>query len=142
MALRGKKKTRFHSRWRVDQDYVQKLSPAERAWLDRFNDEYYRAEFAEKPLHPEVRRGEIFSAQNAAERDLVTAPTTKVTAATTSPVTRPCLRVRFYQAEDYRMLSKPLDQKALEDDLVALMEDASKPCDLVSLFARRLRPAS
>jgi hypothetical protein len=43
----------------VDQDYLARLSPEERAWLDRFNGEFYNAEFGAAPLHEdeEVQRG-------------------------------------------------------------------------------------
>lgn len=41
--------------WAADQDYWDKLSVEERAWLAQFNAEYYRAEFkrARPAIHPE-----------------------------------------------------------------------------------------
>jgi hypothetical protein len=132
MANGKKKATRFHSRWRVDQDYLQKLGPAERDWIEKFNDEYYRAEFKGEPLHPAgPLRRQIFRAQNAAAVDLVTAATTEVTKAMTTKVSdRPSLRVRFYVAEDYRMLAKPLKAAQLEDELLEALADDQEPKDL------------
>lgn len=144
MASGKKKATRFHSRWRVDQDYLQKLGPADRDWIEKFNDEYYRAEFTGDALHPAggLRR-DIFAAQNSAARDLVTAATTEVVRAITTKVSdRPSLRVRFYVAEDFRMLAKPLKAPQLEDELLDAIADDQEPQDLVEFFARKLRSAS
>lgn len=63
-------------RWAVDNvgpgGYAHKLSPAERRWLERFNREYYDADFkAGRPLHrtKELRRS-CYGLQNAAHRDV------------------------------------------------------------------------
>lgn len=37
----------------ADQDYFRKLSNADREWLYKFNNEYYRGEFGDKPIHPD-----------------------------------------------------------------------------------------
>ena len=61
-----------HKQWRVDQDYVKTLSPEEKAWLNKFNQEYYRNRFSkEGDLHnsPELKRA-CYSNENAANRDL------------------------------------------------------------------------
>ncbi len=42
-----RKYTRRHLNWRLDYDYWHKLSDAEKEWLDKFNDEYYRNTFDE-----------------------------------------------------------------------------------------------
>lgn len=99
----GRKKTRFHSRWRLDQDYLAKLSPDERAWLEQFNAEYYRGEFEGEPLHPrgEARR-EIYRRFNAAARDLVTASSDQIAEATAPATPRACFGPRFYGPADYR----------------------------------------
>jgi len=36
-----KRYIRHHLKWRVDYDYLSKLSKEDSAWLSRFNDEYY-----------------------------------------------------------------------------------------------------
>lgn len=46
-----KKKTRYHSQWRVDQDYKDKLTQEDLEWLEKFNDEYYRSDFSDEPVH-------------------------------------------------------------------------------------------
>lgn len=123
-----KKRTRHHSRWRIDQDYRQKLSPEECLWLDKFNDEYYRAEFTETPLHPKEKRGEIYDAQNAAQRDLVTASSADVREALgTSVSDRPSLRVRFYDPGDYPFARVPMRQARLEQLLTELVETPEVP---------------
>jgi hypothetical protein len=115
-----RKKTRHHSRWRNDCDYRHKLRPLERAWLDTFIDEYYRAEFGETPLHDEDQRREIYDAQNAAQRDIVTASSADVREALgTSVSDRPSLRVRFYEPGDYPFARPPLRPDRLE---VAVLE--------------------
>lgn len=119
-----RKKTRHHSRWRIDQDYRHKLSAADRRWLDKFNDEYYRAEFDETPLHPAEKRSEIYDAQNAAQRDLVTASPVDVRESLGQKVSdRPSIRVRFYDPADYPFARPPLRRGRLED----LLNDASEP---------------
>lgn len=142
MATGGKsKRTRFHARWRIDQDYLAKLAPEDRAWVEKFNDEYYRADFKGEPLHPpgELRR-DVYAAQNAAARDIVTAAKDEVIKAVTSKVAnRPSLRVRFCMAEDYQMLAKPKEASAIEDDLLQSLERESQEADLVEIFSRPLK---
>ena len=47
-------------RWRVDADYLEKLSPADRAWYLQYLDEEYRACFPpdEEPILPKKARRE------------------------------------------------------------------------------------
>lgn len=121
--MNTRKKTRHHSRWRIDQDYRHKLSPAERLWLDQFTDEYYRAEFSEAPLHADDLRHEIYDAQNAAQRDLVTASSADVRTALEREVSdRPSLRVRFYDPGDYPFARPPLAASRFEDVLFEAIE--------------------
>jgi len=59
-------------RWRVDQDYLEKLSPSERQWLAQFNDRYYGADFrgdTEQEWSNQERRA-AFVAKNTANGDL------------------------------------------------------------------------
>ena len=61
-----------HKQWKVDQDYIKDLSPEEREWLGKFNQEYYRNRFTkEDNLHntPELKRA-CYSNENASNRDL------------------------------------------------------------------------
>ena len=61
-------------RWKVDQDYLNKLSPEEKEWLSRFNDNYIGADFRtdkENAWSPEERRV-VYRAKNAAGRDVFT----------------------------------------------------------------------
>lgn len=60
--------------WRVDQDYVDRLSPIERQWLAQFNDRFYGADFrgeSSSTWSTDERR-EVYRAKNAANRDLMT----------------------------------------------------------------------
>jgi hypothetical protein len=71
-----RKKTRQHNRGRCDssKDYGHKLSPADRAWLERFEDEYYRLQFdrdESKQLHNLEQRRQIYRADHAARRDVL-----------------------------------------------------------------------
>lgn len=62
-----------NKQWMVDQDYSDKLSPEEKEFLGRFNQEYYRNRFesSEKDLHstPEQKKS-CYSNENARNRDL------------------------------------------------------------------------
>lgn len=82
IGLVSKKKKNLHGlrpatfprsvRWRVDQDYTDKLSPEDRQFLAEFNDAYYGADFRgtdPDDWGPEERR-ERYRAKNAANRDL------------------------------------------------------------------------
>jgi hypothetical protein len=59
--------------WMVDQDYSHKLSAEEKAWLSRFNQEYYdNSRLSEvDSLHntPELKKS-CYNATNARNRDL------------------------------------------------------------------------
>jgi hypothetical protein len=117
-----KRNTRHHSRWRIDQDYRHKLSDDDRAWLDRFNGEYYRAEFDGAPLHGDGQRREIYSAQNAAARDVVTVPGEVVLdqVRRIEQVTRPNIRPRYYAPSDYAMFRRA--QGVSEDQLILRLD--------------------
>ena len=60
------------ARWKVDQDYISRLSDDERRWLAQFHDEYYGGFFSPKreALHStkELRR-ECYAANNATNAD-------------------------------------------------------------------------
>lgn len=59
--------------WMVDQDYLAKLSPEEREWLGRFNQEYYRNTFenSSDDLHnTKELKQKCYSTENARNRDL------------------------------------------------------------------------
>ena len=62
-------------RWAVDWDYLHKLGPAERAWLERFGREFYgadaRALKSPGALHATRElRASVYGAQNSAFRDV------------------------------------------------------------------------
>ena len=57
-------------RWKVETDYAQKLSPAEKEWLAKFNDEFAGASFGPEPLHDSVdAKRELYRHKNAANKD-------------------------------------------------------------------------
>lgn len=98
-------RTRRHSHWRLDQDYLDRLSLADRQWVEKFNAEYYRAEFSDKPLHSPRQRREIWRAQYAADCDILTAAPETVKASTDKihGVRRRDIRLasRYYSPDDY-----------------------------------------
>lgn len=118
------KYTHFYNLWRDDCDYQGSLPDPERAWLEKFRAEYYRAEFDENPLHDENGRRDVYQAHNAAARDLVTKPGDDVLESLEkiANVERPCLSIRFYDLGDYRMFSNPANQ---DDELVVEWLDAA-----------------
>lgn len=62
----GKKAREF-----VDYDYLDKLSPEEREWLDRFSREYYHNNFAAEPnAHPPTDKLKLYAADHARRRDI------------------------------------------------------------------------
>ena len=68
--------------WMVDQDYTKTLSPEEKEWLGRFNQEYYRNRFEspELDLHKtKKQRKECNLNDNANRRDLLTIEDLKCT---------------------------------------------------------------
>jgi hypothetical protein len=57
----------------LDYDYIGQLSTEEKKWFDKFNEEYYRAYFNKKTnkhVHKKAQRKEVYSANNARNRDL------------------------------------------------------------------------
>lgn len=58
-------------KWQVDQDYAHTLDDANKDWLSKFNQEYYKCHFegGEESLHstPELRKS-CYSADNASRR--------------------------------------------------------------------------
>ena len=64
---------RKHVRDYIDQDYIGLLSEEDKAWLNSFNNEYYKSFFPknEEHLHntTELKRA-VYSAKNARNRDL------------------------------------------------------------------------
>lgn len=63
-------------RWRVDQDYLSQLAPAERRWLADFLNCYYGADFRdddEGVWDVEARRA-VYRANNAANADVSSLP--------------------------------------------------------------------
>lgn len=57
--------------WRMDYDYLKSLTPEERAWLERFNEEYYDAQFKGPVTDGTVNtRRSAYRRKNAANRDL------------------------------------------------------------------------
>lgn len=84
MSCVGKKTKNLHGlnprtfpqsvRWKVDQDYLARLTPEEKAWLSRFNDCFIGADFRgddEKTWTKEERRV-VYRAKNASGRDVYT----------------------------------------------------------------------
>jgi hypothetical protein len=66
------RRTRAYICWRIDQDYWRKLSLEERAYLERFNSEFYRAELAGDTLHPPELHAKCRAAFCAAQKDAAT----------------------------------------------------------------------
>ncbi len=69
----SKRHTRRKSRDFNDFDYVDKLSPTEKAWLDKFAREYYQNQFTntrkDKHARQEQRR-QCYGTENARQRDM------------------------------------------------------------------------
>ena len=59
----------------VDYDYIDQLDPSTAAWLGQFSDEYYGARFVanKEAIHPQDMRKDIYSANNARNRDVMSA---------------------------------------------------------------------
>ena len=56
-----------------DIDYLDKLNPDEKEWLNKFMDEYVNASFSEKPLQTKKsQRKDCESRNNARNRDILT----------------------------------------------------------------------
>lgn len=63
-----------HKQWAVDYDYINGLTPEDKVWLGRFNQEYYRNRIKKsdpKALHnTDTLRRSLYSRENSANRDL------------------------------------------------------------------------
>jgi hypothetical protein len=113
------KKTRARLKWALDYDYLGKLSPEQKAWMEKFNDEYYRSEFSDEPLHNEAQRLSISRANNANERDIFVIHPSKVSQLRDSiPNHRPSIKCRFYFESDYI-----LESVSPEDLLIEFIDE-------------------
>lgn len=67
-------------KWRIDYDYLSRLSPEERLWLDRFTVEYYLRGELKTPnsLHNNSQTALLYKDDNAARCDVVTLPASTV----------------------------------------------------------------
>ncbi len=63
------KQKRPTHKWAIDQDYWDKLNEEERAWLLKFNNEYYKGKVGTSPIHPEHLRHDCYNRNNAMQRD-------------------------------------------------------------------------
>lgn len=62
-----------NKRWAMEVDYVERLSPKDRAWLSQFNQEFHTGYFPKgrKPLHRTKKaRRECYARNNLQNRDL------------------------------------------------------------------------
>jgi hypothetical protein len=63
-----------NKRWAIDQDYIDGLSPEEKAWLAQFNNEYYGGKVKKgdnTALHnSDSLRKDCYARNNASNRDL------------------------------------------------------------------------
>lgn len=57
-------------RWKWDCDYLDKLSPEEKAWFEKFNEAYIGADSKALADWPTKARKETYQQKNAANRDL------------------------------------------------------------------------
>lgn len=75
------KRTRPNIKWKVDYDYVEKLSAEQKEWLDKFTDEYYRGDLKKPTIHnisTKAKRKRLTDANNAANRDIYSLPPKKI----------------------------------------------------------------
>jgi hypothetical protein len=115
------KRTRHHTRSFIDQDYLSKLSTEERAWLERFNDAYYRADFGDEPHKVQAAfRRDSYGRQNARARELLTAPPRAVAEQLARIAAAPrCAAPRYYRLEDYAMFA---ESTRTEDALLEVID--------------------
>lgn len=94
-------------RWAVDQDYVEKLSPREKAWLDRFNREYHAGDLRKgdpENIHStDELRKDCYRRNNWQNRDL------------------------FSQKNAIGMVSGDVEQIGVENDLVEKIDRIKTP---------------
>lgn len=62
-----------HRQWAVDNlDYAKTLPPDARAWLEKFNREFYGTSFSDESLHStQEQKRACYTANNAAYRDVM-----------------------------------------------------------------------
>jgi len=62
-----------------EEDYIKKLSKADKQWLDKFNNEYYRGIFTNHPLHTTLKqKRECYTRNNKAQVDALTSNRTEL----------------------------------------------------------------
>lgn len=110
-----KKRNRKSQNWRIECDYKKKLTPEEKAWLDKFQDEYQRNTFTDNPLHNEQQRKELYQSYNTAWADIVTQTNDEVRSRFKKSLTNfKQLSQRVYTPDDYVQR----DASSLEDALI------------------------
>ena len=105
--MKKNRRVRYYNKWRCDSlaDYGSSLSPADRAWLDKFEREYYCGE--NHGIHPDEYRNELYTQNNIAARDIVTVTGDAVTTQTKiinrayATSKTPSLLSRWYHPSDY-----------------------------------------
>jgi hypothetical protein len=141
------KKTRTRLKWALDYDYLAKLSTEQRAWLEKFNDEYYRCEVSSETKNTNA----IYAANNASERDIRTTVPAKV-AEKRKNIWKyhPSLKVRFYHESDYATVSKNPEEALIDlidsaEELYAELVNVNRRAAVVEIisvqkFLRKFSP--
>ncbi len=103
--------------WRLEKDYMHKLSSEERLWIQKFDEEFHLGFFRGEPLHfDESKRRNIVNDKNAARRDIVTAPESLDL---TKPVTH--ISIKYYCHSDW---FKPDVACSPEDAIIDMIDHA------------------
>lgn len=132
------KRTRVHRNWAVDYDYRGKLNAEELAYLEKFTDEFYRSDLKDAELHAPSQKKALYAANNAAQRDIYTAPPHLVTQYRQAiPDHKPNIKAKFYFESDYCLISS--NPEDFYNEIIDENEKAAKTaCVILTLNTRRL----
>ncbi len=115
-----------------DQDYVRRLSPKDRAYLELFNEEYYNATFSDEPLHKTAeQRRELYSVKNHRNVDIYGRCTAAGDSALEATEAEP-----LTEHADSSYLSDPGYREALDEFRSFLPSDGRKRTPLTAKFVR------
>lgn len=136
------KRTRAYRSWAVDYDYTAKLNAEELVFLEKFTDEYYRDDFRGERLHSDEGKSACYAANNAAKRDLWTAPPHKVTQYRQAiPDHEPNIKAKFLFESDYCLISCSPENfyiEIIDENIKASQISMKNTCVIVRLNSRRM----
>jgi len=122
--------------WRNDEDYRNKLSKQDMAWLDKFQAEYYSLMFKGEPLHntPTLKK-RLMDQDNAARRDICNYSASPKIERHLTSATRAMARAQVHTYYD------PLEYNCLSTHRSMTHDDHAERIDLATFIEKHVERA-